>query len=74
MDLDATTLKQMFKGSLPSTIAIAMYQAKDVSDVYETLGYLVAIVAMLGLSVMPRGKFMQTMWVPNYLWRDKPGH
>lgn len=41
--LDATTLQLMFKGSLPPTIAIAIYQAKSVQERYGTLGYLVAI-------------------------------
>jgi hypothetical protein len=55
------TLKMMFKGSLPPTIAIAMYQSNAVSDQYSTLGYLVAIASILGFAIMPRGKFIQTM-------------
>ena len=51
----------MIKGSLPPTIAIAMYQAKPVADHYTTLGYLVAISSVLGFCIMPRGKFIQTM-------------
>ena len=55
------TLSMMFKGSLAPTIAIAMYQSKTVSGQYGTLGYLVAIASVLGFSIMPRGKFIQTM-------------
>ena len=55
------TLKMMFKGSLPPTIAIAMYQSDAVSGEYTTLGYLVAISSILGFAIMPRGKFIQTM-------------
>ena len=51
----------MFKGSLPPTIAIAMYQAEPVAEQYQTLGYLVAISSVLGFCIMPRGKFIQTM-------------
>ncbi|KAK5126657.1 hypothetical protein LTR85_009591 [Meristemomyces frigidus] len=59
--LDVMTLSMMFKGSLAPTIAIAMYQSTAVSAQYSTLGYLVAIMSILGFSIMPRGKFIQTM-------------
>jgi hypothetical protein len=41
--LDATTLQLMLKGSLPPSIAIAMYQGRSIQDTFGTLGYLVAI-------------------------------
>lgn len=41
--LDYMTLALMLKGSLPPTIAIAMYQSRAVSSQYGTIGYLVAI-------------------------------
>ncbi|EME49428.1 hypothetical protein DOTSEDRAFT_68258 [Dothistroma septosporum NZE10] len=59
--LDLQTLILMFKGSLPPTIAIAMYQARDVASVYNTVGYLVAITSILGMCIMPRGRFLQSM-------------
>lgn len=59
--LDAMTLSLMLKGSLPPTIAIAMYQSDAVATQYSTLGYLVAIMSILGFAIMPRGKFIQTM-------------
>lgn len=59
--LDMQTLAMMLKGSLPPTIAIAMYQARDVAAIYQTLGYLVAIASILGMAVMPRGLFVQNM-------------
>jgi hypothetical protein len=55
------TLKMMFKGSVPPTVAIAMYQSHTISSEYTTLGYLVAISSILGFAIMPRGKFIQTM-------------
>lgn len=51
----------MFKGSVAPTIAIAMYQSRVVAEHYTTLGYLIAIMAILGFPIMPRGKFIQNM-------------
>lgn len=45
--LDPLTLMLMFKGSLPPTIAIAMYQSNAVSSKFGTIGYLVAIRSVL---------------------------
>lgn len=59
--LDAMTLSIMLKGSIPPIIAIAMYQSNAVAQQYQTLGYLVAIMSILGFSIMPRGKFIQTI-------------
>ena len=59
--LDLMTLSMMVKGSIPPTIAIAMYQSKGVEDVYQTLGYLVAIASILAFCIMPRAKFMQNL-------------
>lgn len=59
--LDAMTFSIMLKGSIPPTIAIAMYQSNAVAQQYQTLGYLVAIMSILGFSIMPRGKFIQTI-------------
>lgn len=61
LDLDLITVMTMFKASLPPTIAIAFYQSHAVAGVYETLGYLVAITSVLGMCIMPRGMFVQTM-------------
>jgi hypothetical protein len=57
---DAGTLMMMGKAALPPTIALAMYQADKVAAIYGTLGYLVAIVSILGFCIMPRAKFIQT--------------
>lgn len=61
LDLDLITVMTMFKASLPPTIAIAFYQSDAVAGVYETLGYLVAVTSVLGMCIMPRGMFVQTM-------------
>lgn len=59
--LDPGTLMMMFKGAIAPTIALAMYQAPAVAQEYTTLGYLVAIMSILGMPIMPRGKFIQSM-------------
>lgn len=61
LDLDVPTLLMMGKAALPPTITLAMYQATDVAQTYTTLGYLSAIIAILGFCIMPRAKFIQTM-------------
>ncbi|KAF1355905.1 hypothetical protein EJ07DRAFT_131149 [Lizonia empirigonia] len=61
LGLDAGTLMMMGKAALPPTIALAMYQADKVARTYTTLGYLVAIISILGFCIMPRAKFVQTM-------------
>jgi hypothetical protein len=59
--LDVPTVLMMGKAALPPTIAMSMYQATAVSEIYTTLGYLVAIISILGFCIMPRAKFIQTM-------------
>ncbi|KAA6406487.1 MAG: hypothetical protein FRX48_09758 [Lasallia pustulata] len=61
LGLDIGTLCMMFKGSLPPTIAIAIYQATSVANRFSTIGYLIAIMSVLSLAIMPRAKFIQTM-------------
>jgi hypothetical protein len=59
--LDFATCSMMFKGSVAPTVALAMYQSPVVAQHYTTLGYLIAIMTILGFPIMPRGKFIQTM-------------
>jgi hypothetical protein len=61
LGLDVGTLLMMGKAALPPTIALAMYQADAVAQTFTTLGYLVAIISILGFCIMPRAKFIQTM-------------
>ncbi|KAJ4362531.1 hypothetical protein N0V83_010625 [Neocucurbitaria cava] len=61
LGLDVPTLLMMGKAALPPTIALAMEQAGPVAQTYTTLGYLVAIISILGFCIMPRAKFIQTM-------------
>lgn len=60
-DLDVPTLLLMGKGALPPVLAMAMYQATEVAEIYTTLGYLIAIISIFSFAIMPRAKFMQTM-------------
>ncbi|KAI2642921.1 hypothetical protein GGS21DRAFT_198709 [Xylaria nigripes] len=59
--LDAPTLKAMFKGAIAPVVGLAIYQADDVARQFSIFGYLVGVVAALSLSVLPRGKFVQTL-------------
>jgi hypothetical protein len=59
--LDLPTLIVMLKGSLPPVIALAMLRSKTVAIEYSTLGYLVAIMSLLGFAILPRAKFVQSM-------------
>lgn len=61
LNLDRTVLVPMFKGSLPPVIGIAMYQSSAVASQFATLGYLIPIISVLGLAILPRGKFLQNL-------------
>jgi hypothetical protein len=61
LGLDPGVLILQFKGSLPPIIGIAMYQSDAVSKQFTTLGYLIPIISVLGLAILPRGKFIQNM-------------
>lgn len=61
LDLDLITVMLMFKASLPPTIAIALFQSSAYSNTFSTLGYLTAITSVLGMCMMPRGMFVQSM-------------
>ncbi|KAJ6184858.1 hypothetical protein N7519_006159 [Penicillium mononematosum] len=51
--LDRPTVLLMMKGGVPPTIAVSIYQSMPVANEYTTLGYLVAIVSILGFAIMP---------------------
>ncbi|KAB5515666.1 hypothetical protein GE09DRAFT_979456 [Coniochaeta sp. 2T2.1] len=59
--LDASALIIMFKGSIPPTIAISMYQSTVVSTYFTTQGYLIAIISVLAVAILPRDKFIQNL-------------
>ena len=40
---------------------IYRYQSTPVADTFTTLGYLVAIISILGFAIMPRARFIQTV-------------
>lgn len=61
LGLNRAVLIPMFKGSLPPIIGIAMCQSKPVANYFLTLGYLIPIISVLGLAVLPRGKFLQNL-------------
>ena len=59
--LNPGMLMMMVKGALPPAISLAVYQSTSFADIYSTLGYLVAIMSVLGFAILPRTKFIQTM-------------
>ncbi|RDW94776.1 hypothetical protein BP5796_00539 [Coleophoma crateriformis] len=61
LGLDPGTVMMMFKGSIPPTIGIAIYQAEGVANYFGTLGYLVAVISVISFSIMPRAKYFQTL-------------
>jgi hypothetical protein len=61
LGLNRAVLIPMFKGSLPPVIGIAMCQSEPVAHYFLTLGYLIPIISVLGLAVLPRGKFLQNL-------------
>ncbi|KAK4998768.1 hypothetical protein LTR66_002068 [Elasticomyces elasticus] len=62
LDLDRPTLRMMVKGAIAPTIGLSFYQASSVAKTYTTVGYLVAIVSILSFPMMPRAKFLQTLF------------
>ncbi|KAF2103870.1 hypothetical protein NA57DRAFT_70079 [Rhizodiscina lignyota] len=61
--LNVPTVLLMAKGGLPPVIALAMFQSTSVAALFPTLGYLLGIVSVLGFCIMPRAKFIQTMFL-----------
>ncbi|KAK4932531.1 hypothetical protein LTR49_000955 [Elasticomyces elasticus] len=49
----------MLKGSLPVAISLALYQADAAAEVYTSLGFLVAIIAVVTVNLLPRAKLIQ---------------
>ncbi|KAE9372829.1 hypothetical protein N431DRAFT_288456, partial [Stipitochalara longipes BDJ] len=61
LGLDFVTVLMMLKGALPPTLGMAIYQATSVADTFQTIGYLVPIIASLCLCMLPRAKFVEMM-------------
>ncbi|KAM7193793.1 Protein of unknown function (DUF2422) domain containing protein [Naviculisporaceae sp. PSN 640] len=61
LGLDAPTLLLMLKGSLPPTLGVAIYQADAVASYFGSFGYLIPIITVMGLAILPRGKFMMSL-------------
>ena len=59
--LDPPTIITMAKGSLPPVISLAALTSASFAEKFTTLGYLVAIMSLLGFAIMPRAKFVQNM-------------
>ncbi|KPM44236.1 hypothetical protein AK830_g2328 [Neonectria ditissima] len=62
LEMDLETLLMMMKGSLPSTIVIAISQSTAIADVTTTTGYLAALIAVSAQCLQPRAKFIKVMF------------
>lgn len=49
------------RGAIPPTVATAFFQSTAVAEYFTTMGYLVTIMSILSLSILPRGKYIQTL-------------
>ncbi|KXJ88899.1 hypothetical protein Micbo1qcDRAFT_214084 [Microdochium bolleyi] len=47
------------KGAVAPTVALAMFQADAIAAYFSTIGYVIAIISVLAMPIMPRGKFLQ---------------
>lgn len=51
------------RGSVSPFIGIAIYQADGVAATYKTIGYLIPIMTVIAIPIMPRAKFIQTLFL-----------
>lgn len=51
------------RGAVAPTVATAILQSATVANYFTTLGYLVGIMSILSLPILPRGKFLQTLFL-----------
>lgn len=47
------------RGSVPVAISLGIYQSTAVSEVYTSLGFLVAIIAVVTVNLLPRAELIQ---------------
>ncbi|KAK9365602.1 hypothetical protein V1509DRAFT_369875 [Lipomyces kononenkoae] len=63
MGLDRHKILIMIKSALPATICIAAFQSETWASHFNVLNYLVAIEALLAFCILPRAKFLQTLFL-----------
>ncbi|KAK4546746.1 hypothetical protein LTR36_001478 [Oleoguttula mirabilis] len=59
LGIDMKTLYLMLKGSIPVAISLAIYQSTPVSETFTSLGFLVAIIAVVTVNLLPRAELIQ---------------
>lgn len=57
--LDKPTAMKMIKFALPPTLALCIYQSDLISRTYSTVGYLIAIGAILSSGLAPRAAYIE---------------
>ncbi|KAI5194524.1 hypothetical protein E4T38_09536 [Aureobasidium subglaciale] len=55
----ALPLTEHHRGSIPTAVSLALYQSTAASEVYQSLGFLVAIIAVVTVNLLPRAKLIQ---------------
>ncbi|KAK9237144.1 hypothetical protein V1525DRAFT_173673 [Lipomyces kononenkoae] len=63
MGLDLHKVLIMIKSALPATICIAAFQSEAWASHFNVLNYLVAIEGLLAFCILPRAKFLQTLFL-----------
>ncbi|KAK9243594.1 hypothetical protein V1506DRAFT_543977 [Lipomyces tetrasporus] len=63
MGFDLHKILIMIKSALPATICIAAFQSETWASHFNVLNYLVAIEALLAFCILPRAKFLQTLFL-----------
>ncbi|KAH0036148.1 hypothetical protein KCU78_g1930, partial [Aureobasidium melanogenum] len=49
----------MLKGSIPVAVSLSLYQSTAAAETYTSLGFLVAIIAVVTVNLLPRAKLLQ---------------
>jgi hypothetical protein len=57
--LDRPTLMKMLKFSIPPSLSLCIYQSNVISSTYTTVGYLIAIGAILSSGLAPRAAYLE---------------
>ena len=55
--------RMILKGALAPTVAIAAYQSSAWATQYNSIGFLVGVVAVFALVTQPRAQFLQSLFV-----------
>lgn len=49
------------RASLPPIISVCICQSDPIAKMFTTLGYEIAVISVLAMAILPRGKYLQTL-------------